>query len=80
MLIIYFGFQLGTSVVKVNPDDSNVCSGKIAAVSVATDNFKAADNDQRKSYILQLNVTVSTNFSELTSISNGVEGKLKKKQ
>lgn len=62
-------------MVKVNPDDSNMCSGKIAAVSVPTDNFKAAGNEQRKSYILQLNVTVSTNFSELTNITNGIEGK-----
>lgn len=61
-------------MVKVNPDDSNMCSGKIAAVSVPTDNFKAVGNEQRKSYILQLNVTVSTNFSELTNITNGIEG------
>lgn len=62
-------------MVKVNPDDSNMCSGKIAAVSVPTDNFKAAGNEQRKSYILQLNVTVSTNYSEMTNINNGIEGK-----
>lgn len=65
---------MGTSIVKINPDDSNMCSGKISAVSVPTDNFKAAGNDQRKSYILQLNVTVSTNFSHMTSITNGIEG------
>lgn len=52
-----------------------MCSGKIAAVSVPTDNFKASANEQRKSYILQLNVTVSTNYSELTNITNGIEGK-----
>lgn len=66
---------MGTSVVKVNPDDTT-CPSKIPAVSVPAENLQLIDGSLNRSYILQLNVSVLPNYSAINNTKNE-DGKYK---
>lgn len=58
-------------MVRINPDSSSTAT-KIPALSVSTEIFQP-NGTINKSFNLQLNVTISSNYSSLTN-TNDIDG------